>query len=178
MRSSESSRENRGSILFAYRGLAVDHFAAAVITVFGDVMAQMNFSRRWIGTNLLRSECIVRTAHTATGRGLTAFGNGHGVSPILAYGTSEEAPDCHSSGYVPRLVKSRGCKNQNRCLGAIQTLLGSEFRFFQCCERIRLRFGFHRVAAFPFVLHFLRSGPYRHNRHGQNQFIFDHVCRP
>src|SRR5690348_7130700 len=61
--------------------LVLDHLAAAVVAVLGDVVATMDLARRRVGGELDLVQCVVREAHAATRGGFATLCNGHDGSP-------------------------------------------------------------------------------------------------
>ncbi|CEE61807.1 hypothetical protein XAC2852_230020 [Xanthomonas citri pv. citri] len=72
-----------GSIFLDGRRLGRDHLLAAVVTVSGDVVAQMDLAAGRVGRQLLGGQGIVRTTLAAAGRGDTGFLHSHGIAPTL-----------------------------------------------------------------------------------------------
>src|SRR5699024_4842318 len=61
----------------------IDHLAATVVAVLGDVMATMHLARGGVGGQLRGRELVVPAAHATGGRRTAAFGDGHDDSPDL-----------------------------------------------------------------------------------------------
>src|SRR6185312_8861881 len=107
------------SILVDDRLLVLDHLAATVVAVLGDVMAAVDLARRRVGGELHLVQSVVWTAHAAAGRGFTAFCNGHDGSP-----ENNSMAGCSAFRVEPRTNPSRHppqpslnpCRGSNRPL--------------------------------------------------------------
>jgi hypothetical protein len=92
----------RNHILAAPKGASLlsgrfrlDYLATTVKTVGADVVTQMGFASGWLYCNAWRDQSIVRTVHTALGRGFFVLLNCHGgllgsASTALAEGKVSE----------------------------------------------------------------------------------------
>jgi hypothetical protein len=64
-------------------GFRFDHLAATVKAVWADVVTQMGFASGWLYCNAWGDQSIVRTVHTALGRGFFVLLNCHGGLLLL-----------------------------------------------------------------------------------------------
>jgi hypothetical protein len=69
------SRHNNDRRLLVVFGL--QHFATTIIAIRANVVAQMRFTGGGLHRKRRRAKMIVRTVHTALGRGLLILLNGH-----------------------------------------------------------------------------------------------------
>src|SRR5690606_15099978 len=60
--------------------LDVDHLAATVVAILGDMVTQVGFTTGRIGSELLGGQRVMGAAHAAAGRGLATFLDSHGKS--------------------------------------------------------------------------------------------------
>src|SRR5690606_4419146 len=75
------ARPDGVSVFLDHRGLGGDDLLAAVVTVSGHVVAQVDLAGGRVGRQLLGGQRVVRTALATAGRGDTGFLHSHGIAP-------------------------------------------------------------------------------------------------